>query len=337
MKVNEYDYYLDKALIAQSPLDKRDASRLLVLDRKTGKITHKHFYDILDYLTENDVLVINNTKVLKARMFGKKEVTNAKIELLLLEEVSKDTWDALTKPQRRIKVGDTVLFDNLKAECIGVKEEGINTYKMIYDGVFLEVLDNIGIMPTPPYIHKTLKEQDRYQTVYSNMLGSSAAPTAGLHFTEDLIKRIKEKGIEIIEITLHVGLDTFRPISVDNIEDHTMHKEKYFISEDACKRLNEAVNNKKNIVAVGTTSVRTLEANYNNGFHSGHFETGIFIYPPYKFKVVNKLITNFHLPKSTLLMLVSAFAKKEFIFKAYAEAIKNEYRFFSFGDAMFIK
>lgn len=337
MKVNEYDYYLDKALIAQSPLDKRDASRLLVLDRKTGKITHKHFYDILDYLEENDVLVINNTKVLKARMFGKKDVTNAKIELLLLEEVSKDTWDALTKPQRRIKIGDVVLFDNLKAECICVKEEGINTYRMIYDGVFLEVLDNIGIMPTPPYIHKKLKEQDRYQTVYSNMLGSSAAPTAGLHFTEDLIKRIKEKGIEIIEITLHVGLDTFRPISVDDIEDHIMHKEKYFISEEACKRLNEAVKNKKNIVAVGTTSVRTLEANYNNGFHSGRFETGIFIYPPYKFKVVDKLITNFHLPKSTLLMLVSAFAKKEFIFKAYAEAIKNEYRFFSFGDAMFIK
>ncbi|NMA05354.1 MAG: tRNA preQ1(34) S-adenosylmethionine ribosyltransferase-isomerase QueA [Acholeplasmataceae bacterium] len=337
MKVNEYDYYLDKALIAQSPLDKRDASRLLVLDRKTGKITHKHFYDILDYLEENDVLVINNTKVLKARMFGKKDVTNAKIELLLLEEVSKDTWDALTKPQRRIKIGDVVLFDNLKAECICVKEEGINTYRMIYDGVFLEVLDNIGVMPTPPYIHKTLKEQDRYQTVYSNMLGSSAAPTAGLHFTEDLIKRIKEKGIEIIEITLHVGLDTFRPISVDDIEDHIMHKEKYFISEEACKRLNEAVKNKKNIVAVGTTSVRTLEANYNNGFHSGRFETGIFIYPPYKFKVVDKLITNFHLPKSTLLMLVSAFAKKEFIFKAYAEAIKNEYLFFSFGDAMFIK
>ena len=230
-----------------------------------------------------------------------------------------------------------VLFDNLKAECICVKEEGINTYRMIYDGVFLEVLDNIGIMPTPPYIHKKLKEQDRYQTVYSNMLGSSAAPTAGLHFTEDLIKRIKEKGIEIIEITLHVGLDTFRPISVDDIEDHIMHKEKYFISEEACKRLNEAVKNKKNIVAVGTTSVRTLEANYNNGFHSGRFETGIFIYPPYKFKVVDKLITNFHLPKSTLLMLVSAFAKKEFIFKAYAEAIKKEYRFFSFGDAMFIK
>lgn len=337
MKVNEYDYYLDKALIAQSPIDKRDASRLLVLDRKTEEITHKHFYDILELLTKDDVLVINNTKVLKARIFGKKETTNAKIELLLLEEVKKDTWDALTKPQRRIKVGDTILFNNLKAKCVGVKEDGINTYKMIYDGVFLEILDSIGTMPTPPYIHKTLKEQNRYQTVYSNILGSSAAPTAGLHFTEDLLKKIKEKGIEIIEITLHVGLDTFRPISVENVEEHVMHKEKYYISEEACKRLNEAIKNKKNIVAVGTTSVRTLEANFDNGFHSGHFETGIFIYPPYKFKAVNKLITNFHLPKSTLLMLVSAFAKKEFIFNAYAEAIKNEYRFFSFGDAMFIK
>lgn len=336
MKVKDYDYQLPQALIAQSPLDKRDASRLLVLDKTTGHIEHKHFFDIVDLLDSDDCLVINNTKVIPARLFGKKKITGATIELLLLDEVAKDTWDALTKPQRRIKVGDCVLFDGLEAECIAVKDEGINTYKMTYQGVFLEVLAKLGTMPTPPYIHETLKNQDRYQTVYANLAGSSAAPTAGLHFTEALLQKLKDKGVTVIEITLHVGLGTFRPTTVENITDHKMHKEKYFISEAACKSLNEALNHKR-IVAVGTTTVRTLESNYNHGFHAGHFETDIFIYPPYQFKVVDKLITNFHLPKSTLVMLVSAFAKKEFIFKAYQEAIRYEYRFFSFGDAMFIK
>ncbi|MFA5720072.1 MAG: tRNA preQ1(34) S-adenosylmethionine ribosyltransferase-isomerase QueA, partial [Acholeplasmataceae bacterium] len=285
MKVKDYDYHLPQALIAQSPLDKRDASRLLVLDKLSGQITHKHFYDILDLLDENDCLVLNNTKVIPARLFGKKKITNASIELLLLEEISKDTWDALTKPQRRVKVGDVVVFNALEAICVEVKEEGINSYKMVYEGVFLEVLSKLGTMPTPPYIHETLKNQDRYQTVYADKQGSSAAPTAGLHFTKELLDKIKAKGIEVIEVTLHVGLGTFRPTTVENILDHKMHKEKYYISETACKALNKAINN-KNIIAVGTTTVRTLESNYDGAFHAGHFETDIFIYPPYQFRVV---------------------------------------------------
>lgn len=339
MKTQDFDFYLPEHLIAQHPLESRDQSRLLIVNRENESLEHKHFYDILDELSDSDCLVINNTKVMPARLLGIKKETNAVVELLLLEQ-SNDTWDALVKPGRRVKVGTEISFghDKLIAKCVSEKPDGIKSFKMIHDGIFYEVLDELGQMPLPPYIKERLEEKSRYQTVYAKEIGSAAAPTAGLHFTPDLLNKIKEKGVEVIEVTLHVGLGTFRPTSVENIQDHHMHEEMYVISENAASRLNQAKKDHKRIIAVGTTSVRTLESNFNGTvFVPGIYRTSIFIYPGYKFKTVDALITNFHLPKSTLIMLVSAFSNQKLIMKAYDEAIKQSYRFFSFGDAMFIK
>jgi len=338
MKVNDFDFELPKELIAQHPSEKRDHSRLMVLDRETETIEHRHFYDILDYLTHEHVLVLNNTKVIPARLMGIKEETDAMIELLLLKEVEPNVWEAMTKPAKRVKVGTVVRFsDLLKAECIKVEEEGLRIFKMHYKGIFIEILEQLGTMPLPPYITEKLDDKDRYQTVYAKTLGSAAAPTAGLHFTKELLRKIEEKGIEIIPITLHVGLGTFKPVQVERIEAHHMHEETYTMTEQSAKRLNLAREKGKKIVCVGTTSVRTLESNFNETFIPGTFDTSIFIYPGYQFKVVDMLITNFHLPKSTLIMLVSALSNREFMLKAYHEAIHEKYRFFSFGDAMLIK
>lgn len=339
MKVEDFDFDLPESLIAQSPLEKRDYSKMLVMEKETGKITHEHFYDITKYLKNGDVLVLNETKVLPARIIGAKFKTNAKIELLLLKELKKDVWETLTKPARKIKVGDIVIFsEDLKAICLEEKEEGIRIFELVYEGILIEILERLGTMPLPPYIKERLSDKDRYQTVYAKEIGSAAAPTAGLHFTKEILEILTNNGVIIIPITLHVGLGTFRPVSTTNVEEHHMHSETYHITLDAANKLNEAVNNNKKIIAVGTTSIRTLESNFNDGkFTPGIFDTNIFIYPGYKFKVVNELITNFHLPKSSLIMLVSAFSKKEYIINAYQEAINNKYRFFSFGDAMYIK
>lgn len=338
MKVEDFDFELPEELIAQSPLEKRANSKMLVMNKDNGKIEHKHFFDIVDYLNQDDVLVINETKVLPARLFGKKINTSANIEVLLLKEIETNVWEALVKPARRIKIGDVVDFNSLlSAECIGVKDEGIRVFKMSYEGIFIEILEKLGTMPLPPYITEQLSEQERYQTVYAKNLGSAAAPTAGLHFTNDILVKLKNKGVKIVPITLHVGLGTFRPVSTTNVEEHNMHSEVYEITDDAANILNHAVRNKNKIIAVGTTSVRTLESNFNNGFKSGKFSTNIFIYPGYKFKVVDEIITNFHLPKSSLIMLVSAFSSRENILNAYQIAINEKYRFFSFGDAMYIK
>jgi len=341
MQLDEFDYDLPQELIAQTPLEKRDSSRLLVLDKNTGEVEHKHFTDILDYMESGDTLVLNDTKVLPARLIGTKEETNAVIEVLLLKDIQNDTWEALTKPAKRVHVGTIITFGDgmLKAECIEEQDEGIRKYKLIYKGVLLEILDKLGTMPLPPYIHEKLKEQDRYQTVYAKNIGSSAAPTAGLHFTKELLDKIKEKNINIAYVTLHVGLGTFRPVQVDNILEHKMHTEYYEMSEETANILNETKKNNKKIIAVGTTSVRTLETVYNkyNEFKKCSGNTDIFIYPGYKFKAINYLITNFHLPKSTLVMLVSALAGKDNILNAYKIAVENKYRFFSFGDSMLIK
>lgn len=338
MKTADFDFELPERLIAQHPLKSRDESRLFIVDRQNESFNHTQFNQILSELSSNDVLVVNNTKVMPARLIGTKVDTNAIIELLLLEQTD-STWDALVKPGRRVKVGTKISFGEGKliATCIQEKEEGIKSFIFTYEGIFYEVLDQLGEMPLPPYIHERLEEKDRYQTVYAKEIGSAAAPTAGLHFTKPLLEAIKNKGIEIIEITLHVGLGTFRPTSTDDVTDHHMHEEVYQITEFAAKRLNEALKSKKRIVAVGTTTVRTLESNYTDAFVPGVFRTKIFIYPGYTFKTIGALITNFHLPKSTLIMLVSAFSNRELILKAYREAVTKEYRFFSFGDAMFIK
>ncbi len=341
MKLEEFDYYLPEELIAQTPLEKRDSSRLLVLDKKTKEYEDKHFYDIIDYLEEGDTLVLNDTKVLPARLIGEKEDTKAVIEVLLLKNTEKDTWECLVKPARRIKVGTTVIFGNgkLKAKCIKEADEGIRYFEFSYSGIFLEVLEELGTMPLPPYIHEKLKDQSRYQTVYAKEVGSAAAPTAGLHFTKELLERISDKGINIAYITLHVGLGTFRPVNVEKIEEHKMHSEYYHMSKDVADLLNKTKKSKKRIIAVGTTSTRTLETIMTK---YGEFKecsgwTDIFIYPGYEFKGIDALITNFHLPKSTLVMLVSALAGREAILKAYTHAVNEKYRFFSFGDAMFIK
>ncbi len=341
MKLEEFDYYLPEELIAQTPLEKRDSSRLLVLDKKTKEYEDKHFYDIIDYLEEGDTLVLNDTKVLPARLIGEKEDTKAVIEVLLLKNTEKDTWECLVKPARRIKVGTTVIFGNgkLKAKCIKEADEGIRYFEFSYSGIFLEVLEELGTMPLPPYIHEKLKDQSRYQTVYAKEVGSAAAPTAGLHFTKELLEKISAKGINIAYITLHVGLGTFRPVNVEKIEEHKMHSEYYHMSKDVADLLNKTKKSKKRIIAVGTTSTRTLETIMTK---YGEFKecsgwTDIFIYPGYEFKGIDALITNFHLPKSTLVMLVSALAGREAILKAYTHAVNEKYRFFSFGDAMFIK
>lgn len=339
MKLDLFDFDLPKELIAQHPLEKRDHSRLMVVDRKNDSVEHRHFFDIVDELDVNDVLVMNNTKVIPARLIGIKDVTNALIEVLLLKEVKPRVWEALTKPAKRVKVGTKITFGDrlLILECIEEKEEGIRVFNAYYDGIFLEILDKLGTMPLPPYITESLKDQNRYQTVYAVTPGSAAAPTAGLHFTQELLQKIKDKGVEILEITLHVGLGTFRPVAVDTVEAHKMHYETYHINPDTANKLNEALKQKKRIIAVGTTTIRTLESNFDGLFHPGTFDTNIFIYPGYQFKVVQALITNFHLPKSTLIMLISAFYNREKVLELYKLAIKEEYRFFSFGDSMFIK
>lgn len=339
MNTNDFDYYLPEELIAQTPLKDRSSSRLLVLDRKTGEITHRHFKDIIDYLDNNDVLVLNDTKVIPARLFGVKEDTEAHIEVLMLKDMGNDVWQCLCKPARRVKVGTVVSFGEglLKAICQSEDDDGIRYFKMVYEGIFLEILDKLGTMPLPPYIHEHLEDKDRYQTVYAKNPGSAAAPTAGLHFTKEILDKLEKKGVTICYITLHVGLGTFRPVAVEDVTKHKMHSEFYSISAEVANKLNEAKKNGKRIVAVGTTSTRTLESAYDNGFKEVSGWTDIFIYPGYQFKAIDAQITNFHLPKSTLIMLVSAFAGKDKIMNAYSEAVKEKYRFFSFGDSMFIK
>lgn len=340
MKTEDFNYYLPEELIAQTPLKNRDESRLMVLDKTTGEIEHKHFYDIIDYLEEGDVLVLNDTKVLPARLHGIKESTGSHIEILMLKELESDSWECLAKPAKRISVGDTIDFGGLlKATCTQVKEEGIRTFKLSYQGILYEILDKLGEMPLPPYIHEKLKDKDRYQTVYAKEVGSAAAPTAGLHFTPELLDKIAKKGIKIEYITLHVGLGTFRPVTSENVLDHQMHSEYYIMSKKTADTLNEAKKNGNMIVSVGTTSTRTLETvvNLYGEFKECSGWTNIFIYPGYKFKAIDYLITNFHLPKSTLVMLVSALAGRENILNAYNIAVKERYRFFSFGDAMLIK
>ena len=341
MKTDDFDYYLPENLIAQTPINKRDESKLMVLNKETGTIEHRHFADIIDYLTPNDVLVLNDTKVMPARLIGQKEDTNGHIELLLLKNTKNNIYECLCKPAKRVKVGTIVTFGDgiLKAKCIEVKEEGIREFEFLYDGIFYEILDKLGEMPLPPYIHKKLKDKNRYQTVYAKNIGSAAAPTAGLHFTQELLEKLKNKGITICYVTLHVGLGTFRPVNVEDVTTHKMHSEFYTINEETAKILNQAKKEGKNIVSVGTTTTRVLETvmNQYQTFKECSGYTSIFIYPGYQFKAVDSLITNFHLPKSTLIMLVSAFCSKEIIMNAYSEAIKNNYRFFSFGDSMFIK
>ncbi len=341
MKTDDFDFYLPEELIAQTPLEKRDSSRLLVLDKKTGEINHRHFTDIIDYMEEGDTLVLNDTKVMPARLYGVKEETLAVVEVLLLKDEGDNVWECLTKPAKRIKEGTIVSFGDgkLKAECIEVLDEGIRRFKLDYKGILYEILDELGEMPLPPYIHEKLKDKDRYQTVYAKNIGSAAAPTAGLHFTNDLLEKVKSKGVNIAYITLHVGLGTFRPVNVEDVTKHKMHSEYYVMSEEVASLLNKTRKEGHKIIAVGTTSTRTLEtiASLYGEFKACSGWTDIFIYPGYKFKGIDYLITNFHLPKSTLVMLVSALAGKENIMKAYADAVKERYRFFSFGDSMLIK
>ena len=339
MDVKEFDYELDESLIAQRPIEAREQSRLMTVNRESGKIEHKHFYDIIDYLNEGDVLVLNDTKVMPSRIYGNKVDTDAKIEFLLLKETSKDVYECLARPFRRIKVGTLIDFNGLmKASVVSKGEEGLCEIKFEYQGIFIEILEKLGEMPLPPYIHEKLEDKDRYQTVYAKNLGSAAAPTAGLHFTKELLKRIEEKGVEIEYVTLHVGLGTFRPMQTEKVEEHHMHSEYYEISESVAEKLNKAKAEGRRIIAVGTTSTRTLESNMTkyNEFKATKEDTSIFIYPGYQFKAIDCLITNFHLPKSTLVMLVSAFASKDIIMNAYMEAQRQRYRFFSFGDAMYL-
>lgn len=349
MKTDDFDYFLPEELIAQTPLKDRSSSRLLVVDRKSENLKDKHFTDILDYLKPGDALVLNETKVIPARIIGSKEETHGVVELLLLKELGNDTWECLARPQKRLHKGTRVFFgasNNEKPEDTALLtatveetlEEGITHVKFEYKGIFLEILDKLGTMPLPPYIHEQLEDQSRYQTVYAKNLGSAAAPTAGLHFTPELLQKIEEKGVKIIKITLHVGLGTFRPVNVEDVTKHKMHTESYEITDEAAKEIEEVRKNGGRIFAVGTTTVRTLEtvAKKHGKIVADRGETSIFIYPGFEFKVVDGLITNFHLPKSTLIMLVSAFATKDLIFKAYSHAVEEKYRFFSFGDAMLI-
>ncbi len=340
MRTDDFDYYLPKELIAQHPAQKRDMSRLLVMDKKTGEIEHKHFHDIIDYLNAGDVLVINNTKVIPARLMGLKKGGTAHIEVLLLKQVGEtDQWEVLVHPGKRAKVGTEIIFGDgrLTAKVIADTDTG-RVVEFSYEGIFNEILDQLGTMPLPPYITEYDGDMSRYQTVYAKFAGSAAAPTAGLHFTEELLEEIKQKGIEVVEVLLHVGLGTFRPVQVDDVTKHKMHTEFYSVSQEAAERLNKAKAEGRRIISVGTTSTRTLESAFKDGkIQAGSGETDIFIYPGYEFKVVEALITNFHLPKSTLVMLVSALASKEYILHAYEVAVEEKYRFFSFGDAMFIK
>ena len=339
IKTTDYDYYLPEELIAQTPLLNRSESRLMVLNRKNKTIEHKHFSDIIDYLSENDVLVLNDTKVIPARLIGEKEDTKAVIEVLLLKDMGDNKWECLANPQKRVKIGTVISFGNglLKAKCLEKFDMGVCHFEMIYEGILVEILDKLGSMPLPPYIHEKLEDRDRYQTVYAKNLGSAAAPTAGLHFTPELLEKIKTKGVELVFVTLHVGLGTFRPVEAEDLTNHVMHSEWYEITKEAADTLNKAKEAGKRIIAVGTTSTRTLESAYDNGFKECRNDTSIFIYPGYEFKAIDAQITNFHLPKSTLIMLISALAGKDFVLDAYQKAVEEKYRFFSFGDAMFIE
>ncbi|WP_084246254.1 tRNA preQ1(34) S-adenosylmethionine ribosyltransferase-isomerase QueA [Planomicrobium okeanokoites] len=342
LNVNDFDFELPEELIAQTPLLDRTSSRLLVMNKENGKTEHKHFRDIIDYLHEGDTLVLNDTRVLPARLMGVKEDTGANIEVLLLKQIEDDVWETLVKPAKKVKVGTVVSFGEglLRAECTGILDHGGRHFKMIYDGIFYEILDQLGEMPLPPYIREKLEDQDRYQTVFAKERGSAAAPTAGLHFTDELLKEIEGKGVNIAFITLHVGLGTFRPVSVESIEDHEMHAEFYRITKETAELINNTKAQGGRVISVGTTSTRTLESVANK--FGGELQedsgwTDIFIFPGYEFKAIDGLITNFHLPKSTLVMLVSALSNRDNILNAYNEAVNERYRFFSFGDAMFIE
>ena len=340
MDINLFDYYLPEELIAQNPCDIRDHSRLLAIDKNNKTYEDKHFYEIVDYFQKGDVLVRNNTKVIPARLLGIKEKTGAHCELLLLKNIKGDTWECLTRPAKSLKVGARVDFGDGKliAECIEEKEEGIRNFKFIYDGIFMEVLSELGKMPLPPYISKQLCPNERYQTVYAKYEGSAAAPTAGFHFTPEIFEKLKNKGVEILDITLHIGLGTFRPVKVTDTKDHVMHSEVYEITPEVAERLNMAKKEHRRIIAIGTTSTRTLEANMSKygAFTATKEATNIFIEPGYQYKAIDCLITNFHLPKSTLIMLVSAFMGREFTLEVYKHAVNEKYRFFSFGDSMII-
>ena len=341
MKTSDFYYDLPHELIAQVPLKDRQKSRLMVLDKNTGKIEHKIFEDIIDYLNVGDTLVLNNTRVMPARIFGHREGKEEAIEFLLLRQLENDRWETLVKPGKKAKIGTKIIFDEelLSAEVVDILEEGERIIEFKYNGIFNEILDKLGTMPLPPYITEKLSDKERYQTVYNKVLGSAAAPTAGLHFTKELLKEIEQKGVNIVYVTLHVGLGTFRPVKVDDVETHKMHSEYFVIDDDACKVINNTKKRGNKVISVGTTSCRVLEtATDENGIiHPMSKDTDIFIYPGYKFKMVDNLITNFHLPESTLIMLVSTLAGKENIMNAYNIAVKEKYRFFSFGDAMFIK
>jgi len=340
VNLNDFDYYLPEELIAQTPLKERSSSRLLVLNKNNGEVQHHHFTDIVSFLESGDTLVLNDTKVIPARLIGVKEETGAVIEVLLLKNLEDDKWEALTKPAKRVKVGSIISFGDglLKCKCIEERDEGIRLFELVYDGILYEILDELGTMPLPPYIHEKLEEQDRYQTVYAKNIGSAAAPTAGLHFTKKLMSELKNKGVNICYVTLHVGLGTFRPVNVENILEHHMHSEYYEINEETCNIINDTKKRGNRVVAVGTTTVRTLETvmNKHGELKPCMGNTDIFIYPGYEFKIVDNLITNFHLPKSTLIMLISALAGRENVLSAYRVAVENKYRFFSFGDSMFI-
>ena len=340
MEVSEFDYYLPQELIAQHPIKTRDESRLMVLDKKTNTIEHKHFKDILDYLQPGDCLVRNNTKVIPARLYGKKE-TGANVEFLLLNQIEGDIWETIVRPGNKLHIGTKVIFQDglLEAKILDTMPGGTRKVEFEYKGIFHEILDKIGLMPLPPYIHEELEQKERYQTVYAKYEGSAAAPTAGLHFTPELLEKIEKKGIEIANVTLHVGIGTFRPVKEEKVEDHKMHKEHFYIKQEDADKINKAKQKGGRIIAVGTTSCRVLEsvADENGMVKEIEGDTSIFIYPGYQFKVLDALITNFHLPQSTLLMLVSALAGKDYIMRAYQEAVKEKYRFFSFGDAMLIK
>ena len=341
MKTSDFYFDLPEELIAQVPILDRSSSKLMVLDKETGEISHKIFKDIIDYLNPGDCLVLNNTRVIPARLIGSKEGTGGKIEFLLLKRNEDDTWETLVKPGKRAKIGTRFSFGEGKliAEVVGMGDDGARIVKFEYEGIFEEVLDELGNMPLPPYITERLEERERYQTVYSKHNGSAAAPTAGLHFTDELLQQIKDKGVDLAFVTLHVGLGTFRPVKVDDVLEHDMHSEFYMVSEEAAEKINKAKENGHRVITVGTTSTRTIEsvADENGKMKAASGWTKIFIYPGYKFKVVDNLITNFHLPESTLIMLVSALAGKENVLNAYKCAVENDYRFFSFGDAMFIK
>lgn len=340
LKTSDFYYDLPQELIAQTPIAQRDHSRLMVMDRKSGELSHRHFYDITDYLKKGDCLVINDTRVLPARLYGIKEGGGAHVEVLLLNNRSGDDWECIVYPGRRLKEGAEITFGEgkLKGRIISVLPDGNRIIRFEYEGIFLELLEEIGTMPLPPYITERLEDGERYQTVYSKINGSAAAPTAGLHFTNELLDKIKDMGVDIVHITLHVGLGTFRPVKEENITDHVMHTENYFVTDDAAQRINKAKSSGGRVIAVGTTSCRTLETvgDEQGIVHSGSGSTGIFIYPGYRFKVLDGLITNFHLPESTLIMLVSAFSDREKLLNAYKTAVNEKYRFFSFGDAMLL-